>query len=44
MNKLLLKKIEELTLYLIEQKRDIDQIKQDNKALQLELQKIKEKK
>jgi hypothetical protein len=44
MNKLLLKKIEELTLYLIEQKRDIDQVKQDNKAMKLELQKIKEKK
>lgn len=43
MNKLLLKKIEELTLHLIEQKKDIDQIKADNKTLILELQKIKEK-
>lgn len=44
MNRLLLKKIEELTLHLIEQKRDIDQVKFDNEAMKLELQKIKEKK
>ena len=44
MNKLLLKKIEELTLHLIKQKGDIDQVKSDNKAMKLELQKIKEKK
>ncbi len=43
MNKLLLKKIEELTLYMIEQKKDIDQVKADNRVLKSELQKIKEK-
>ncbi|MFZ6023036.1 MAG: hypothetical protein ACOYVG_01120 [Bacteroidota bacterium] len=40
----LLKKIEEITLYLIEQKKEIDQLKKDNKQLKASLTKSNKKK
>jgi hypothetical protein len=42
MNKTLLQKIEELTLYLIEQGKDIKELKKQNKNLLLEIEKIKQ--
>jgi predicted RNase H-like nuclease (RuvC/YqgF family) len=43
MDELLLKKVEELTLYTIEQNKQIETLKEQNKALQQENQAIKEK-
>ncbi len=44
MNAMLLKKIEELTLYLIELKKDNEKIKEDNRMQQREINQLKNKK
>ena len=42
MNALLLKKVEELTLYLIDIKKEVNELKTENKSLRKELESIKE--
>ncbi|SMO46700.1 hypothetical protein SAMN06265379_101947 [Saccharicrinis carchari] len=42
MNKLLLQKVEELTLYVIEKDKEVKGLKADRKELEVEMQKMKD--
>ncbi|SMO46708.1 hypothetical protein SAMN06265379_101948 [Saccharicrinis carchari] len=42
MNKLLLQKVEELTLYAIEKDKEVKDLKADQKELEVEMQKMKD--